>query len=61
MPEEDLPMRITRIRLRPRITVRGDVDEARIRHLVDVAHRECFIANSLKTKVVVEPAVTLTG
>jgi organic hydroperoxide reductase OsmC/OhrA len=55
MPEDDQPMRITRITLRPRITVRGDVSDERIRHLVDVAHRECFIANSLKTDVVVEP------
>jgi organic hydroperoxide reductase OsmC/OhrA len=57
MPEDDPPMRISRITLRPRITVRGDVSEERIRHLVDVAHRECFIANSLKTDVVVAPRV----
>jgi organic hydroperoxide reductase OsmC/OhrA len=57
MPEDNPPMRITRITLRPRINIRGDVDEARIRHLVDVAHRECFIANSLKTEVVIEPKV----
>ncbi len=50
-------MRITRITLRPQIVVREDVDEARVRHLVEVAHRECFIANSLKTGVVVEPEV----
>jgi organic hydroperoxide reductase OsmC/OhrA len=57
MPEDERPMRITRITLRPRITVRGDVDEDRVRHLVDVGHRECFIANSLKTEVIVEPTV----
>ena len=57
MPEADQPMRITRITLRPRITVRGDVSEERIRHLVDVGHRECFIANSLNTEVLVEPEV----
>jgi organic hydroperoxide reductase OsmC/OhrA len=55
MPEDDRPMRITRITLRPRITIRGDVDAARVRHLVEVAHRECFIANSLTTDVVVKP------
>jgi organic hydroperoxide reductase OsmC/OhrA len=55
MPEAERPMRITRIVLRPRITVRGDVDPSRLEHLVDVAHRECFIANSLRTEVVVEP------
>jgi organic hydroperoxide reductase OsmC/OhrA len=62
MPEDDPPLRITRITLRPRVTIRGDVDESRVRHLVEVAHRECFIANSLKTDVVVEPeVVTTTG
>jgi organic hydroperoxide reductase OsmC/OhrA len=62
MPEDDRPLRITRITLRPRVTIRGDVDESRVRHLVEVAHRECFIANSLKTDVVVEPeVVTTTG
>ncbi len=55
MPEAVLPMRIARIVLRPRITVRGDVDKARLTHLVKVAHRECFIANSLTTDIVVEP------
>src|SRR6266540_3826251 len=57
MPEDDPPMRITRVTLRPRIMIRGDVDAARVRHLVEVAHRECFIANSLTTDVVVEPEV----
>ena len=62
MPEDDRPLRITRITLRPRITIRGTVDEPCVQHLVEVAHRECFIANSLNTDVVIEPeVVTLTG
>ena len=48
-------MSITRIVLHPRITVRGDVTDARLVHLCEVAHRECFIANSLRTEIVVEP------
>jgi organic hydroperoxide reductase OsmC/OhrA len=56
MPEDDQPMRITRIVLRPRITVRGDVADERLRHLCDVAHHECYIANSLKTDIAVEPS-----
>jgi organic hydroperoxide reductase OsmC/OhrA len=55
MPEGDKPIRITRITLRPRITVRDDTGDDRLRHLTEVAHRECFIANSLRTDVVVEP------
>lgn len=59
MPEDDPPMRLTRIVLRPQITVRSgaqEVSDERLSHLVEVAHRECFIANSLRTEVVVEPA-----
>jgi organic hydroperoxide reductase OsmC/OhrA len=55
MPEDDPPLRITRIVLRPAITVRGDVGGSRLTHLCEVAHRECFIANSLTTDLVVEP------
>ncbi len=58
MPEAVRPMRITRIVLRPQITVRGAVDAARLEHLVEVAHRECFIANSLETDIVVEATFT---
>jgi organic hydroperoxide reductase OsmC/OhrA len=59
MPEGDPPMRITRIVLRPRITIDGSVAEDRVRHLVEVAHRECFIANSLRTEIVVEPTIVV--
>ncbi len=56
MPEDDEPVRLTRIVLRPRITVRGDVAESRLARLVEVAHRECYVANSLRSEVAVEPA-----
>lgn len=59
MPEDDPPARITEITLRPTITVRGEVDEARIRHLCEVAHRECFIANSLRSAISVTPALVV--
>lgn len=58
MPEDDLPVRITSITLRPEIRVRGSVAEDRLRHLCEVAHRECFIANSLTSEVRVEPSFT---
>lgn len=61
MPEADKPVRITRIVLRPRITVVEGPDEERIRHLCEVAHRECFIANSLRTEVLVQPTVEFTS
>jgi organic hydroperoxide reductase OsmC/OhrA len=57
MPEDDEPLRITEITLRPRITVTGDASEERIRKLVHTAHEHCFIANSLKSDVSIEPTV----
>ena len=57
MPEDEHPMRVARIHLRPRISVAGDVGEERVRHLVEVAHRECFIANSLSTEIVITPTI----
>ena len=58
MPEGDRPVRIVSIRLRPRIVLAGGTrDEARVRQLVEIAHRECYIANSLKTEVTVEPVI----
>ncbi len=64
MPEDDPPVRITTITLRPHITVRGPgggVAKAKVARLVEVAHRECFIANSLRSKLVVEPAIEFAG
>lgn len=57
MPEDVTPLRITRIVLRPRVTVRGAVDPAEVERLLHQAHDECYIANSLTTEVVVEPVV----
>jgi organic hydroperoxide reductase OsmC/OhrA len=57
MPEDAEPLRITEITLRPRITVVGDASEERVRKLVHTAHEHCFIANSLKTDVSIEPTV----
>ena len=58
MPGDQRPMWVTQIVLRPAITVRGDVSEDRIRHLCEVAHSECFIANSVRTEITVEPTVS---
>jgi organic hydroperoxide reductase OsmC/OhrA len=61
MPEDDQPVRITEIVLRPRIVVSPGPAEDRVRHLVEVAHRECYIANSLRTDIRVEPEITFAG
>ena len=55
MPES----RLTRIVLRPRIVVASDASEHQVRRLVELAHHECNIANSLTTDVLVEPTIVL--
>ena len=50
MPEDEEPVRITEVTLRPRIAVTGDASEERVRKLVDQAHGYCFIANSLSCR-----------
>lgn len=57
MPEDDPPMRITRITLRPRIVVAAGTDLDRVRRAVDTAHEQCFIANTLNADMVVEPTI----
>ncbi len=50
---------ITRVVLRPRVTFGGEraPDEAEIRKLHERAHDICFIANSVRSEVVVEPVI----
>jgi organic hydroperoxide reductase OsmC/OhrA len=64
MPEDATPISITRIVLRPIITIGvprtaegpgTPPGQERVRRLVDLAHHECYIASSLRTDVVVEP------
>jgi organic hydroperoxide reductase OsmC/OhrA len=66
MPDQREPVGLTGIKLFPRITVADrlvgrdtPLTEDRVRHLCEVAHRECYVANSLRTEVVVEPTITL--
>ncbi|KRE37770.1 osmotically inducible protein OsmC [Janibacter sp. Soil728] len=55
MPEDNRPMWVTRIVLRPRITLGNPAPRAKVQRLVDVAHRECFIAQSVRSEIVLEP------
>ena len=57
MPEDDPPVRLTRIVLRPRIVVNGGQGEEQILRLVRLAHEHCYIANSLCTEVLLEPHI----
>jgi organic hydroperoxide reductase OsmC/OhrA len=57
MPTDEEPVRITEITLRPLIVVAGDASEPRIHKLVDTAHEHCFVANTLNTKITIQPTV----
>ena len=47
---------ITRVALHPRISFAGgDPPEREIEQLHERAHQQCFIANSVRTEIVVEP------
>lgn len=56
MPEGERPVRITEIVLRPRITVRGP-GQAKVDRLVGLAHKECYIANTVSAPIRVEPTI----
>lgn len=56
MPLGEQPARITRIVLRPHITVRGETAE-RVEQLLHKSHQQCYIANSLTSEIVLEPVI----
>jgi organic hydroperoxide reductase OsmC/OhrA len=59
MPEDDPPVRITHITLRPHITLavpgdgRARMRDEQVARLVRIAHQECFIANSLRSTMTI--------
>ena len=57
MPEDNRPMWVTRIILRPQITLGSPAPRSKIERLVEVAHRECFIAQSVRSEIVLEPVL----
>lgn len=57
MDESDAPARIGRIELAPTIRVAGGTDPEHVQKLVDEAHRQCYIANSLISDVRVSATI----
>ena len=51
-------LRMAVVKLRPQITLDPGADIAKARTLVEKAHRQCFISNSVSAKVEVEPDIT---
>lgn len=59
MPLDVAPVRIRRVTLQPVVTL-ADTDRPRpsndrLQHLTEVAHRECFVAHSLRSTMRIEP------
>lgn len=54
--DERRKLYVSRVVLRPRVRFAGSVDAGQVRTMHELAHRECFIANSVLTKVEVEGA-----
>jgi organic hydroperoxide reductase OsmC/OhrA len=57
MPEDEQPVRFRFIRLKPRIEVARGPSLEQVLALVARGHDGCYIANSLKTPVTVEPLI----
>jgi organic hydroperoxide reductase OsmC/OhrA len=52
-------LEITRVVVKPRITVGADVDRAKVERVVKMAEKGCFISNSLKATVTLEPEIVV--
>jgi organic hydroperoxide reductase OsmC/OhrA len=57
MPLDEEPLRITEITLRPHIVVAGDASEERVRKLAELGHEHCYIANTLRSEIHMEPVI----
>ena len=57
---KDGKMRMSRVTLRPRITIEAGGNETRARELIAKAHDGCFIANSVSTSVEIAPVFAFT-
>lgn len=51
----DGKLRMADVKLRPAITIEGGANIEKARQIVEKAHRECFIASSVSTRVEIEP------
>jgi organic hydroperoxide reductase OsmC/OhrA len=48
---------ITRVVVKPRVTVSADVDRSKVERIVQMTERSCYISNSLNATVAVEPEI----
>jgi peroxiredoxin-like protein len=52
---------VTEIRIRPRVVVRAEGSRERAQRIVEKAEQHCLISKSMKTRVAIEPDVTVGG
>jgi organic hydroperoxide reductase OsmC/OhrA len=57
----DGKLRMAVVKLRPQITLDPEADVEKARVLVEKAHRQCFIGNSVSARVDVEPDITFAA
>jgi organic hydroperoxide reductase OsmC/OhrA len=50
---------ITRVVVRPRISIGPDVDHAKVERVIKMAEKHCFISNSLNGAVTLEPEIVV--
>jgi organic hydroperoxide reductase OsmC/OhrA len=50
---------LTRVTVKPRITVGPEVDHAKVERLIKMAEKHCFISNSLKGEIRLEPEIVV--
>jgi organic hydroperoxide reductase OsmC/OhrA len=50
---------ITRIVVKPRITIGAEVDRSRLERVIKMAEKHCYISNSLDAEVTLEPEIVV--
>lgn len=59
MENREGKMWMTHVRLRPKILVPQGTDQEKALSLVEKAHSQCFIANSVKSEIVNQPEIVI--
>jgi organic hydroperoxide reductase OsmC/OhrA len=50
---------ITRIVVKPKVTIGPDVDRGRAERVLKMAEKNCYISNSLQSEVTLEPEIVI--
>jgi organic hydroperoxide reductase OsmC/OhrA len=54
-------MRVSRVTLRPTVTLAEGADEDKAAALIEKAHEQCFISSSVTTKITIQPTFQRAG